>query len=124
MSIDEAESWLIQTFDDLQKDRGYEKDGNLLYLRVVWQIQLYCEEIQQEVRAVLGRWLLSGDRKKTDDALALIYDLRATEHIPLLEKLRLDISSGRSTLPKLWLSSIDGILGRLREELSHEKRQR
>ncbi|MEN6372366.1 MAG: hypothetical protein ABFD64_10175 [Armatimonadota bacterium] len=118
--VEQAEAWLKQLYEDLIESRTYEKSNEELDDRVAREIRLYAPELQQAIRAVLGKWLASGDIHYGQTSLGLILRLKATEFIPKLEQLREDILAGRPNLPTQWVSTVDGILRVLREAKSEE----
>ncbi|MEN6371933.1 MAG: hypothetical protein ABFD64_07960 [Armatimonadota bacterium] len=111
----QAEEWLTQIYDDLVESGEYKKSNEELIIRIAWEIRLYTPELQKAVMIVLDQWLSGEDKYRSEIALSLILSLKATEFIPKLEQLREDILAGRPNLPTPWVSTVDNILGVLRE---------
>ncbi|MEN6372263.1 MAG: hypothetical protein ABFD64_09655 [Armatimonadota bacterium] len=97
------------------KVRNIKKSKDELVDRIAWEIRLYAPELQKAVMVVIDKWLFGEDKYHSAIALGLILRIKATEFIPKLEQLREDILAGRPNLPTPWVSTVDSILGVLRE---------
>lgn len=97
-SRDDAESWLIARFTEAEaKLRRWDTDV-VADAEVGSELRQCSSAFEREVRAVIGRWLLSDDDDKVMRALGIVDVIGASEHIGALNRLHLLMKSRQSPL--------------------------
>lgn len=114
-SLKETEEWLNRVIDDA--NHRWPKEGEFALEDVAKEIEAASNERQQTLVKVLGHWLLSSDYLgKSSWAVYLAIRLCLKELAPALAQLCDDIEAGRSSTPKVMLSTYRNILRRLNEQ--------